>query len=297
MMPRPPLSSTTVCYPLSVSSAFTLERALRGFASSGIHLAELVVIPGYCEHLQPDKMGASEIKEVQELLARYEMLPIVLNVAADLTTRPGVVFLGHAMRVAQALGIRTVVTGVEQTETPEGAARFMQLVPDIVAIAERYGITLALETHGGLVTTGTFGVLLLKEIGSEQIKLTYDMANIVYYAGTLPVDDLSQMGADIGRYLAHVHLKDKANMQIKDYDFPPFGTGILDFAPVLRLLYEGGYRGAMTLEVELDGHPETPELVDEVLRQSYLYLERFWMNGAGTAHSTRVSTEDLYRQG
>jgi sugar phosphate isomerase/epimerase len=84
------------------------------------------------------------------------------------------------------------------------------------------------------------------------------------------------MGDDIGRYVAHVHLKDKANMKLREYNFPVFGTGILDFNAVLHLLSEGGYRGPMTLEVELDGQPATPELVDEALAQSCAYLQQFW---------------------
>jgi L-ribulose-5-phosphate 3-epimerase len=290
MMPRPPLSSTTVCYPLSVAPGFTLERALQGFARAGLHLAEIVAIPGYCEHLKPDRIGDNEIEETRKLLKKYELTPVAVNVAADLTTPEGVAFLADAMRVAHALGVSTVVTGVEQTETEQGAARFRELVPSIIDLAERYEVVVAFETHGGLVTTGTAGVQLLKEIGSECLKLTYDMANIVYYAGIPPQDDLAQMGHDIGRYIAHVHLKDKENMKLRDYNFPPFGMGILDFESVLQLLYQGGYRGAMTLEVELDGKPASPDLVDDALIQSYSYLQQFWTNSSGQARSTSAAT-------
>ena len=65
-------------------------------------------------------------------------------------------------------------------------------------------------------------------------------------------------------------------MELKDYDFPPFGKGILNFAEVLDLLDKGGYDGPMTLEVELDGRPQSPEVVDRALIESYKYLERFW---------------------
>ena len=278
-MPRPPLSSTTVCYPLSVSPAFSLERALQGISAAGLHLVEMVAIPGYCEHLMPDRMGEQEIEEVRALLSRFDLTPIVVNVAADLTTPEGVGFLGETMRVARALDVDTVVAGIEQTETPEGEARFMRLLPDILALADRYDTVVALEVHGGLINTGTQGVELLAKLNSERLKLTFDMANVVYYGGVLPVEDLQRMGRDIGRYVAHVHLKDKANMEPRDYNFPPFGTGILDFRSVLELLYQGGYRGAMTLEVELDGQPQSPEIVDSAIEESRCYLEQYWTNG------------------
>jgi sugar phosphate isomerase/epimerase len=261
-----------------VSPQFTLERALQGFAQANLQCAELVAIPGYCEHLMPDLMGQAEVDATRRLLDKYKIVPVVLNAAADLTMPEGVAFLGHAMRVAHALDIKVVVAGIEQTETGEGEARFRQLVPDIIALAERYDVVVALETHGGLINTGVEGVALLKEIGSERLKLTYDMANVLYYGGVLPADDLGLMKSDIGRYIAHVHLKDKANMELRDYDFPPFGTGILHFGPVLELLYAGGYRGVLTLEVELDGRPRSPELVDQALARSYEYLRQFWSN-------------------
>lgn len=279
MIAQPLLSSTTVCYPLSVSPRFTLERALQGFSHVGLRFAEIVAIPGYCEHLKPAEMGDQEIENVKQLLKKYDLTPNVINVAANLTTETGVEFLGQAMRVARALGVDRIVTNLDQTETETGAARFMKLVPNIISIARQYNTVIAFETHGGLITTGAGGVKLLKEIGSEWFKLTYDMANVVYCAGILPEEDLAQLGHDIGRFIAHVHLKDKSNMKLRDYNFPAFGTGILDFRAVLNLLFEGGYRGAMTLEVELDGKPETPELVDEALAHSFEYLQRFWRFG------------------
>jgi L-ribulose-5-phosphate 3-epimerase len=268
-----PLSGTTVCYPLSVSPAFTLERALEGFSRVGLRFVELVAIPDYCPHLVPNQMVETDIKKTKDLLAQYGLIPIALNVAADLTTEPGIAFLGHAARVASALGIRTVVTAIEQTEEEGNAARFMNFLPRIIAQAETYDVCIALETHGGLIGTGVQGVQLLEKIGSERLKLTYDMANVVYYAGIRPEQDLLEMGKQIGRYTAHVHLKDKANLQLRDYNFPAFGRGVLDFRRVIQLLRAGNYRGPMTLEVELDGQPSSPEIVDEAILESYRYLQ------------------------
>lgn len=268
------LGSTTVCYPLSVDPAFTLERALEGIAGAGLQYVELAAIPGYCPHLEPEKMDREEVAAVETLLQRHGLQVSAINVTADLTTEDGVQLLGHTMRISQDLGVDTVVTHVEHTEAEGGEARFRVLLPDILSLAQRYGTTVALETHGGLVTTGAQGLALLKEVDSEYLKMTYDMANVVYYGGVLPEEDLRQMGDHIGAYIAHVHLKDKANMTLREYNFPPFGEGILDFGTVLQLLDEGGYRGHMSLEVELDGAPESPELVDESLASSYDYLQR-----------------------
>lgn len=266
--------STTVCYPLSVGERFSLKRALQGIAGAGLDYVELAAIPGYCPHLEPEKMGGAEIVALQELLDGYGLQASVINLTADLTSEEGVNLLGETMRVAQALGLTTVVTHVEHTEVEGGEERFRALLQRILKMAEHRDVTVALETHGGLVTTGTEGLILLKEVDSPYLKMTYDMANVVYYGGVLPEDDLRQMGDAIGKYVGHVHLKDKANMTLREYDFPPFGEGILDFAEVLELLEKGGYRGHMTLEVELNGAPASPEVVDGALATSLSYLHR-----------------------
>lgn len=265
--------STTVCYPLSVDPAFSLERALQGIAGAGLKYVELVAIPGYCPHLVPEAMGEAEIAAVAQMLADYSLQASAINVAADLTTPQGVQLLGHTVRVARGLGVDTVVSHVEHTEQEGGEARFRALLPEILQQAETHRMVVALETHGGLVNTGAQGLGLLREVNSPYLKMTYDMANVVYYGGVLPQEDLRQMGESIGSHVGHVHLKDKANMALRDYNFPPFGEGILDFGAVLALLDEGGYRGHMSLEVELDGAPQSPQLVDDALAASYDYLK------------------------
>lgn len=265
--------STTVCYPLSVGERFSLKRALQGIAGAGLNYVELAAIPGYCPHLEPEKMGDAEILALQRLLDGHGLQASVVNLTADLTSEEGVNLLGETMRLAQELGLNTVVTHVEHTEVEGGEEQFRALLPRILEMAEHRDVTVALETHGGLVTTGTQGLILLKEVDSPYLKMTYDMANVVYYGGVSPEDDLRQMGDAIGKYVGHVHLKDKPNMTLREYNFPPFGDGILDFATVLRLLEEGGYRGHMTLEVELDGAPTSPEVVDDALAVSVAYLQ------------------------
>lgn len=268
------LCGTTVCYPLSVAPSFTLERALEGIAHVGLRAVELVAIPGYCEHLPLDRMGRGEVAALDALLRRYGLTPVAINVAANLTSGPGVDYLGQALRVAADLGVSTVVTHIEQTAEPAGEAAFLANLPQILDLAERSGAVIALETHGGLINDGVDGAALLRRLDAPFLKLTYDMANVVYYGGVLPEEDLAQMSSDIGRYIGHVHLKDKANRTLHEYRFPVFGEGILNFARVLQLLDEGGYRGSMAVEVELDGAPETPEIVDEALARSLAYLER-----------------------
>lgn len=276
-VPKPTLSGTTVCYPDSHSTEFSLERALKGIAAAPLRFVELAAIPGYCDHIRPMEMGSAEIEALRRLLETHDLTPLALNVAADLTTDAGVETLVEGMRMTQALGARLVVTSAQATDSEEGLLRFLARAPRIASQAELHRVTVALETHRGHINSGVRGAALLKRIGSKWIKLAYDTANVLNRGGVRPEDDLTQMGSDVGQFVAHVHLKDKATMSIGERVFPPFGEGVLDFGEMLHLLYAGGYRGPMSLEVELDGKPQSAQEVDDGLRKSLDYLEQFWV--------------------
>ena len=156
-----------------------------------------------------------------------------------------------------------------------GLSRFIDNIQSIENILEAYDIFLALETHRGYLNTGLRGVSLLQRVKAERIKINYDMANVYNRGGSIPEEDLAGMGELIGKYVGHVHLKDKANWIIGDRTFPVFGKGVLDFGAVLTLLWEGGYQGPMTLEVELDGQGGL-EILDQALEESYHYIKQYW---------------------
>jgi sugar phosphate isomerase/epimerase len=70
----------------------------------------------------------------------------------------------------------------------------------------------------------------------------------------------------------HVHLKDKVSWARGEYDFPIFGDGILNLPRILASIDAAQYHGPISVEVELDGHPSSPEHVDRALQPSLAYL-------------------------
>ncbi len=266
---------TTVCYPRSMGPSFTFDRALRGISGVGLRKVEVVSIDDYCLHVPleiADDVSAAEAVRAQMEVCALE--PVVLNLNANLTTRQGVDRLLLACRAAQRLGISIVVTGVEETADVAAADAFFRFVDCIVEGLEGTGVRLGLETHGGLATTGEQAVRLVKQIGCRQIGITYDTANVVYWGGIAPETDLERILDDLPELLLHVHLKDKASWARGEYDFPVFGQGVLNLPRVLELLAAINYKGPLSVEVELDGHPSSPEQVDEALETSLAFLHR-----------------------
>jgi len=274
---QPILCGTTITYPINLSPQCTLERALKGISSTGLRYVELAAVRGYCEHIPLGTTGVLEVAQLKALLEHYDLTPIALNASTDLTQDSGLRDLENASRFAQLMGIKTVVTAIQETETEDGLSRFLDHIPAIEKILANHDIMLALETHRGYLSTGLRGVALLKRINSQRLKINYDMTNVYNRGGVVPEEDLLAMGKAVGEYIGHVHLKDKANWTIGERTFPIFGTGVLNFGRVLSLLWEGGYRGPMTLEVEFDGKGG-PQVLDEALNASYRYLKQFWLS-------------------
>jgi L-ribulose-5-phosphate 3-epimerase len=270
------LSGTTVCYPTVQGSAFSLERAMTGIHSAGLKYIELVSVPGYCEHFMPEEMDAAAASALRSKVEATGLLPVVANIAADLTTDAGVDRLVRSIELAPAMGLDLVITHVEQTESSEGAKAFFGRIGRVADAAVQHSVRVALETHGGLCTTGRQSIDLVKLLGSPQLGIAYDTANVIYWGGVGPESDLASIADDISEHVFHFHLKDKANMTQREYVFPAFGEGIVDFRQVLSVIDDSGYQGHLTLEIELDGYPQSPELVDLAIRTSREYLEAIY---------------------
>jgi sugar phosphate isomerase/epimerase len=267
------LAGTTVCYPTVQGEGFSLDHALRGIKSAGLDYVELVSVPKYCEHFMPEAMEGDAAPALRKQVQDAGLTPVAANIAADLTTDAGVERLVTAIRIAPTLHIGTIVTHIEQTETPEGAKAFLSRAGRIVEAAEAFNVRVGIETHGGLCNTGRDAIQLVKSLQSKQIGVTYDTANVIYWGGVRPEEDLASISDDIAEHVFHFHLKDKANMKLREYVFPSFGEGIVDFEKVLAIIVASGYDGYMSLEVELDGYPETSGLVDSAIVASRNYLQ------------------------
>jgi len=110
-------------------------------------------------------------------------------------------------------------------------------------------------------------VRLMHDVGTGNLGINLDVANLILYDTGNPVDALDVFGA----HVRGVHAKDGL--------FPtdpkhlgkevPIGQGKVDFPTVIRRLKELGYRGAITIEREIEG----PQQARDILA-SKKYLEK-----------------------
>jgi len=141
--------------------------------------------------------------------------------------------------------------GGDEAATAAARQRVMDGLGQVVKDAERLGLILAIENHGGLPCTGEEQVEVIKEIGSPSLRATIDVGN--YMQG----GQEGHVGTAVAApYAAYVHFKDFR--KIEDASSPlgykleatAIGEGDVDLPACVRALRKAGYDGTVALEYE-----------------------------------------------
>ncbi len=278
-----PIGCSTNCY-----HGFDLETALRGIADAGFQYVELTSVTDYTEHVMPERMTGKERESLAAKLKDYGLVPMSISGHSDLASKKGVEIFKRRIEFAQQIGAHVVNTGPGEIESREGKEAFFSNIHEIKRYAARAGVTVALETHGSLMGTGSACAEIIREIDSPWIRINYDTGNVIFYGGVRPEEDLRAALP----YLGHVHLKDKRGGR-KVWDFPPLGMGEIDFGSILTTLADNAYSGPISVEIEVSGKDyipawlvsdekgeivseerkqHGPEIVDRALVESMRYL-------------------------
>jgi sugar phosphate isomerase/epimerase len=163
----------------------------------------------------------------------------------------------------------------EQRADPEIRKQKLQRILDalgqVVKVAEREGVILALENHGGLPCTGEEQVMVIDAIGSRNLRATVDVGN--YLQGGQESEDGTKAAAG---HCAYVHFKDfrkipsTTNPTGFDLQGCIVGTGDVHHKQCLEQLHRAGYSGFVALEYEgVEGEdrgvPESAAFLQKVI--------------------------------
>lgn len=244
---------------------YSHDEALEGIAAAGFKNVELSAVPGWTEHVDLD----ADQGELRRKLDGYGVNPVSISAHSDLTTPDGLEHGLKAVRWAAEYGIPIVNTAVGGHQSAnENEAAFLGNINALADEADRKGILVGLEIHGDIMASGAVTIPLLEKIGRDSIKINYDTANVVYFSGDSAVEDIPKVADDI----VHVHLKDTTGGK-GVWNFGAIGSGIVDFAEVLRILAAAGYAGPYSVELEFSGEPWPPLAdVNDAMKRSYQHL-------------------------
>ena len=259
---------------------YSLEEALDGIARAGFRSVELSSVPGWTEHVRRDA-DDEEIQTVKDLLAQYRLVPVSLSGHSDLVTDEGVTEFRKALALCRALGIPMITTSTGGHADTSGGSldeqrdAFLARIGPLADEAAADGITICLETHGGLLATGAISADLVRRIDKPNVGINYDPGNVIFYGDTRPEQDVHQ-AVDL---INHIHVKDQIG-GAGNWHFPAVGTGEIDFAAIFAALDAAGFAGPCSVEIEFQGEP-WPSLadVDRAMAQSYEYVRQFVSDG------------------
>jgi L-ribulose-5-phosphate 3-epimerase len=256
--------------------SYSLEEALDGISRAGFSSVELTSVPGWTEHVRRDA-DDEEIQRIKNLLAVYRLTPISLSGHSDLVSDEGVKQFRKALDLARKLGITKITTSTGGHDASSAGSlaeqrkAFLERIRPLADEAAQDGIEICLETHGGLLATGTIAKALVEDIGKPNVGINYDPGNVIFYGNTRPETDLPGCVDKV----THVHVKDQIG-GAGVWNFPQIGTGEVDYPALFQTLDAAGFNGPCSIELEFQGEP-WPSLddVNSAMAASFEYVRQF----------------------
>ncbi len=141
---------------------------------------------------------------------------------------------------------------------------FIAIMKVVAGYAKSKGIAVYFET--GQETPVTL-LRAIEDIGTGNLGINYDTANLILYGKANPVDGLEV----VGKYVRSLHAKDgfyPTNPRELGQEVP-IGEGRVDFPRVIRKLKEINFKGHITIEREIEG----PKQHEDIMK-SKRFLEK-----------------------
>ncbi|TCN21188.1 sugar phosphate isomerase/epimerase family protein [Mesobacillus foraminis] len=197
-----------------------------------------------------------DIEETKELLTNYELecssICGIFTPERDLSSsndeirKKAVEYVKRSVDLAKTLHASTLIVvptcvGKLSPETTleEEWNNAIQSVKEAGLYAKEQGITIAIEALNRyetyLVNNLTLALRFVEEVNVEGVGIMADLFHM-----SIEERDMRDSIMKISRYLAHVHIADNTREAA--------GLGQTDFAPVISLLKELGYKGYITME-------------------------------------------------
>lgn len=242
----------------------TLDEALDAIAAAGYRGVELMAdIP----HAYPPSLDSTRRTEIKHRIESRGMA--VSNVNAFTLFAQGDTYhptwieedqrlrdlrIEHTMHCLELAGQMDCSTVSIQPGGPmiglsitphDAAARFADSLARILPLAQRLGVTFAIEPEPGLlIQTSAEYAQFKKEFFPDEpaIRMNCDIGHL-FCVGEDPAAVIRQMPCEI----AHIHLEDVGENRVHQHLAP--GKGAIDFPSIFAALNEIAYKGWVTVEL------------------------------------------------
>lgn len=161
---------------------------------------------------------------------------------------------------AKLLGVQDVVTHMGFIPENPNDPAFLPFCDAVRVVAEhckQNGQYLLFET--GQETPVTM-LRCFEQVGTDNLGVNLDTANLILYGKANPVDALDVFG----KYVRNLHAKDGL-YPTNGHDLgteTPVGQGKVDFPSLFQKLHALGYDGVVTIEREISGEQQTKDILE-----------------------------------
>ena len=197
------------------------------------------------ELFEPANINAKEARD----LSKKHRLPI-LSVMEDLRLTGDeaahLIRLEASLKLATQIGkpIVETVVGAKPEDWPAIRPQFLARLKPWAALAEKYGVTIAIKAHiGSALHLPEDAAALCREIGSPRIKINYDYSH--FQLQGLSLETTLQAALP---HIAMIHIKDWTGTPEK-FRFALPGEGSIDYTKYAALLGKLNYKGPIVVEV------------------------------------------------
>ncbi len=227
------------------------DKALRTLAQIGYDSVELCLMKEW--ETTPTKFSSAARREVRKILASTGLKLTALMEHTPLTgtaseQKPVLEQLKRAAELAHDLN----PDSPPLIETVAGSGRWQEqqntLRDNLVGwgkVAEQTKTLITVKPHrGGVVDRPEQGVWLVKQVANPWIRLNYDYSHFAHR--DIPLADSIRTMIPHTRF---IHVKDTVIREGRAHFLLPGESGQLDYAQLLTLVHNAGYRGDICCEV------------------------------------------------
>ena len=245
------------------------ERFLESSSAAGFRNVALYVAPGRLP-FELETLDDAHAASIRDGLETRRLTAIAAGGGSDVMSSEGLDLFRRKLDGAARLGVSLFDTGSLATRDKEASqvecetALFCEGMAEAGDAAAERRITICLETHGGLTGTVPSCLALMERLNHPNVRIGYDPANIRFYEGASPLDQLEALTPFIG----HVHAKDQVGGKGSAV-FPTVGKGEVPYAEIVNTLLSCGYEGFASVERAAG---ETADERAQELRDAYRFL-------------------------